>query len=97
MISELMDRQEAARATLHEILEKTDKSFGEAVLQTYEHEDILIAVTLALLETLGETQEPSEDHLLWGMEFIDHLDTLNFEVREKKQPKRKKHDKRGRR
>lgn len=45
--------------------------------------DELIAMTIAVREADGNTDEPTEADVLYAMEILDHLDTLGMAVRAK--------------
>jgi hypothetical protein len=87
LLNELMDRQETYRVMLRELREEPDKSFADALTAApgLEEENVIaVAVILFELEERGDPdRQPQGNDILWAIEFLDHLDTLGKEVRNK--------------
>ncbi len=81
MIAELSEKQEAVRALINGMRSGTDRSFTEAVIGSFEDDEALIAVTLVMNELSHDPErEPTENDLIWSIEFLDHLDTLGKKI-----------------
>lgn len=79
MLQKLAARQEEYKALLIDLKKQEDKSFVEGYLSNADN----IAVNLATCfdALLGEESDPiSEQKILWAMEFMDHLDTMNLKI-----------------
>lgn len=85
LLSTLALRQEEYRGMLQAIRESDDKSFSDGLIASQGmDEDSLIACATVLFElSHDQEREPMENDILWSQEFVDHLDTLGFEIRRK--------------
>jgi hypothetical protein len=87
LLTQLSLRQEAYRGIIQAIRAGDDKSFSDGLVSSaldMQGEDATIACATVLFE-LGHDpeREPAENDILWASEFLDHLDTMGFEVRRK--------------
>lgn len=79
MLSQLSARQEEYKGLLIDIRKREDKSFDEGLLTNADNNVVNVATCLDAL--LGEETDPiNEQKLLWAMEFMDHLDTMNLKI-----------------
>lgn len=81
MLAELSEKQEAVRSLIYDRRSATDRTMVDGIIGSFEDEDSLIAVALALKELGNDPNEDvTENDLVWAMAFIDHLDTQNKKV-----------------
>jgi len=79
LLQQLSNRQEEYRGLLIDLQQRDDKTFQEGVLTNAD--DITVNVATVFDAMFGEEEDPiSEQKLLYAMEFLDHLDTLNLKV-----------------
>lgn len=85
LLNELALRQEEYRVHIKELRETPDRTYAEAVIASDGmDEDQLIAAATVLFELSADPhRETSPNDILWAQEFIDHLDTLGYQLRRK--------------
>lgn len=88
LLEELALRQETYRGYLEELREAPDRTFAEATIASEGMDaDVLIACATVLYELSHDNnRDTTPEDILWAQEFVDHLDTLGFEVRPKFHP-----------
>lgn len=83
LLRELSHVQETYRGMLQDLRGIHDKTFDDAILSAPgmdEDNVVTVACILFELEAKSPQREPTQNDLLWAIEFIDHLDTLGKEV-----------------
>lgn len=85
LLDTLALRQEEYRGLLRAVRETEDKSYSDGLIASEGmNEDSLIACATVLFELSHDPdREPIENDIIWAQEFVDHLDTLGFEIRRK--------------
>jgi hypothetical protein len=88
LLDQLASRQEDYRGIIRAIRAGDDHSFSDGLVASAmaeQGEDQTIAVATVLFELSHDPdREPAENDILWASEFMDHLDTLGFQVRRKR-------------
>ena len=85
MLGTLAIRQEDYRSIIRSLKELTDPTFTQAVTASEGmSEDQLVAIATVWFElTRSPLDKPVEGDILWAQEFLDHLDTLGWQLKRK--------------
>ena len=81
LLDTLSAKQEAIKGLLADIKADEDKTFMGGLITEFPDTDALVAIVLILNQLSHDpNREPRVNDLVWGMEFLDHLDTLGLQV-----------------
>jgi hypothetical protein len=88
LLSELAMRQEDYRSLIEGMLASTDHSYAESIAIPPDLDtEVIISISTVLFELKHRDPDAANEAILedvlWASEFIDHLDTLGWEVRRK--------------
>jgi len=92
LLRTMMERQADVLELLEDCRQEEDKTVEDGLAGHLGYDDHkVVATVLAITELSNDNDRDIQVHdLIWAGAFLDHLDTQGYELRRKKDKKRKK-------